>query len=265
MGDSYRPTPSDTRRADADVRAPAGGSSCARGVSGREGADFVRMPVGCDNWSCVREDASVERAEERSGVPRCVGELAAKKGGFWEAERRPTSDGGTISFDILYTISGADPAPYARELPFASLPKSAARARIGAPVTEVVSDGVTGFVYVVYIFISRRKSTRRTGSLGIGGVEPPYDVRLVDSNTVSPSKPRLSRGRCTAMLESDSLLPSGKSGFYYHSKMADFSIREDIYGGGPQNNLLRFWLSIDISREMVCGYLLDLLGRRRPA
>lgn len=32
-GDSYRPTLSDTRRDDADVREPAGGSSWARGVS----------------------------------------------------------------------------------------------------------------------------------------------------------------------------------------------------------------------------------------
>jgi hypothetical protein len=33
--------------------------------------------------------------------------------------------------------------------------------------------------------------------------------------------------------------------------MADVALREDIYGGGPNNNLLRYWLSIEISREMV--------------
>jgi hypothetical protein len=26
---------------------------------------------------------------------------------------------------------------------------------------------------------------------------------------------------------------------------------EDIYSGGPQNPLLRYWLSIDITREMA--------------
>lgn len=33
--------------------------------------------------------------------------------------------------------------------------------------------------------------------------------------------------------------------------MADVALREDIYGGGPMNNLLRYWLSIDITREMA--------------
>ena len=28
-------------------------------------------------------------------------------------------------------------------------------------------------------------------------------------------------------------------------------LREDLYGGGPMNNLLRYWLSIEITREMV--------------
>jgi hypothetical protein len=30
-------------------------------------------------------------------------------------------------------------------------------------------------------------------------------------------------------------------------------LREDIYGGGPQNDLLRSWLSMTITREMVCS------------
>lgn len=72
-------------------------------------------------------------------MPRGVVLPAVVSGDICGAVRRPTSDGGTISLlGTLYTISGADPRPADRDVPFVSTPKAPARARIGVSTEKVV-------------------------------------------------------------------------------------------------------------------------------